>query len=1342
MNLTNAGLVSRRYLAGVLVPVISFGALLVSATPAFAELEEATTHDVQVVDESDLVILDSIDVVACYHSDSNQYVCMEPVASEAGVASIDLSSINLPDSTGYVHLSAGGAQNSKYSRSYSSFYVENGLANVTTDLIMNEAEWISVEVTVLEGETPLEGAQISLSGLPVWQSALTDIAGLASFTVDVSSLDPNSVISAELDGNHTGHESRSQDVSTDGSIRTAQIVTNRSSYTLSGVIRDENQDPFSNRKVCFQWGTYPTNKQLELVTDANGGYEIDGVYGYLGLRPSKCFIHWSENLEYDYQSLSHQVLSTGTKDFNMTRTGISLLVTDGTDPIPGISVSLLQGTNTTAYNTKKTDGDGIATFYNLSPGDYTATYMLPTNPYDSARRDLVMFEENTNSVSVTSVPNETVSDYLVLTRLENVTSLHTVRGTVLDLGDNPISNANVRIGVTPIPYRENANFSVDVKTNSIGAFSAVNVPSGRVSVSTYASGYRSSYGVAYETNASVDDYDIGVIRIRPFALSEKEYSGVVRDTRGNPIPNVNLMLWPSWDSGQLMRQETTDSQGRFRFTGLPAGQIYISTFGSNPRYKFKYFNHYLSESVTHEVLVLPDLNPTGASQTAVVSGRLLEYLDVNGPESSVPVANACLSVFPRGGGQGIQAITDSNGIWTVSGLLEGAEYYASYQGMCSEGDSGLPEMFDFQDKYEYLNSWDPLVAATFDSERVDVLLKEISRSGSGSVAGRVKDAETYQNLSGFTVHIYRASGGIQISPVTTDERGEYSFPSLPTGEYYLSVTSSGNDQGIGSHTSSTMSVEVGTTANRANVFLTRNPQAVNEGVVSGTLLDEYAKPHGGGIVLIWDPSNLSVYRESLTDNDGNFTVADLPVGIDLSVRVTPWWGELAHYFTKLLIPESKSLSMGAHVLKMGSSITGQVSGLMTSEELYGYPVYVELLDRDSEKVIERAYTDWLTGRYEFTKVPPGEYLIRFTQNSPPFEPVRSGDGGFYSGTELPSFKPVYWDGTKFGTTDISEAISVEANGITVIGKNVTMSQGSSIVGSLSIGTPDGESKLTGAREVTVTVLQKDPDNNWKELNSYSIAGYTKSTFQIAGLAEGIYKLRFSDIRRGNNALATSFNGGYSTLDEAPEISIGDAKRVVYNHTMTAAPPEKTAEAFDLDDLGSELLDQLKDEISVSVKSDSVAELEIFVGTEFAGEYVSAFANSTPVMLGTWQQVDSRGYISVTSPSTLLAGEHRIAVQDVRGVVFGWTPITIEKPIAAKAKSSPSESQLTSSQMITNESKKSVSKAQGSVDSKPEGAIEQPGQADWYLPLSAAISLFTLAGAIWMVRARFTRRLRS
>jgi hypothetical protein len=531
--------------------------------------------------------------------------------------------------------------------------------------------------------------------------------------------------------------------------------------------------------------------------------------------------------------------------------------------------------------------------------------------------------------------------------------------------------------------------------------------------------------------------------------------------------------------------------------------------------------------------------------------------------------------------------------------------------------------------------------------------------------------------------------------------------------------------------------------------LTRNPQALNEGVVSGTLVDEFGNPHGSAIVDIWDRNNSSIWSYDITDNDGNFSVSGLPKGVELSLRVLPVWRELAQYLYKLVIPENDSLDPQILELEEGSSITGQVSGMLSSEDFIGYPVYAELLEIDSQEVIQRAYPDWLTGRYEFTQVPLGDYFIRYTQNSPPFAPERFGDGGSgYSGTELPSLKPVYWDGTKFGTTDITEAISVESDGLTVIGKNVTMSPGSSLVGSLSIATPDGESKLTGTREITVTVLKKVSEIDWKELTYSSISGYSKSTFQIAGLANGVYKLRFSDIRRGNNALATSFNGGYSTLAEAPEIRVGDPERpeiperVVYSHTMTAAPPEQSAEAFDLDDLGSELLDQLRDEISVSAQPDSGAELEIFVGTEFAGEYVSAFANSTPVMLGTWQQVDSRGYISVTPPSSLLAGEHRIAVQDVRGVVFGWTPVTIQKPSAAKAKATPSDSQLASPLVISNEGKQAESKPKVSLDSKPEGVIDRPGQADWYLPLSAAISLFTLAGAIWMVRARSARRLRS
>jgi hypothetical protein len=532
-----------------------------------------------------------------------------------------------------------------------------------------------------------------------------------------------------------------------------------------------------------------------------------------------------------------------------------------------------------------------------------------------------------------------------------------------------------------------------------------------------------------------------------------------------------------------------------------------------------------------------------------------------------------------------------------------------------------------------------------------------------------------------------------------------------------------------------MSVEIEATANRANVFLTRNSRSVNEGVVSGNFLDEDGNPHGGGYVTIWDRDDFSSSGYTFTDNDGNFTISGLPVGVELSLRIIPLWKEIAQLFMKFTIPDSKLRLLEDVRLESGVIITGQVSGLLFEADTFSMPVVAELLDSTTKEVIQRHEADRTTGRYSFTQVPRGDFLIRYTQNSPMVAPEQYGDGAFgFSSAELPSFKPVYWDGTKFGTTDVVNAVEVTVAGVALTGKNVTVTKGSTLFGSVSVATPDGKTKLTGTRQVAMTVFKKQSNEDWEELTTALISGYTQYEYQVVGLAEGEYKLQFSDIRRGNNALATSFN--------AEEFILGVGERRSYHHTMTAAPPEKSAEAFDLDDLAPDLLEQLRDEISVFVQPTSGAELEIFVGTEFAGDYVSAFANSTPVMLGTWQQVDSRGYIFVTPPSTLLPGEHRVAVQDARGVVFGWTPITIQKPSAAMAKATPSDSQLTSPPAMTNEGKQTEAKPKASLDSKPDGSIARTDPDNGLLPLIAAISLAILAGAIWIIRTRSPRRLRS
>jgi hypothetical protein len=192
--------------------------------------------------------------------------------------------------------------------------------------------------------------------------------------------------------------------------------------------------------------------------------------------------------------------------------------------------------------------------------------------------------------------------------------------------------------------------------------------------------------------------------------------------------------------------------------------------------------------------------------------------------------------------------------------------------------------------------------------------------------------------------------------------------------------------------------------------------------------------------------------------------------------------------------------------------------------------------------------------------------------------------------------------------------------------------------------------------------------------------------------------------------------------------------------MEVAPPQKSAEAFDLDDLGAEALAELKDLIDFSPNAAPGSELDIFVGTEFAGEFVSAFANSTPVVLGDWKQVDSRGYIRVTIPATLPAGSHRIATQDSRGVVFGWAPISIKAPdtVSANPATNPAATKAKPA-----DPKSSIA-PEGEVEEMKESAKKEEivaapaatdSSTDWLFPLAAGFLMIVVAGSAWVLRSR-------
>jgi hypothetical protein len=684
--------------------------------------------------------------------------------------------------------------------------------------------------------------------------------------------------------------------------------------------------------------------------------------------------------------------------------------------------------------------------------------------------------------------------------------------------------------------------------------------------------------------------------------------------------------------------------------------------------------------------------------------------------------------------------TNASGNWTATGLANGEEYYVSEPMRCN-GDQNTGPVFDFQNQYEY--PWNAARTATARASGGVIhewLYKEVSRTGTGSISGRVKDGVDYTNLSGVTVNVVRAMGGLQVPSVTTDSRGEYLVPDLPAGEYHLHIV--GDEI---NYWDSWVAVDVADVANRANVLLYAKEDTDEnegwvewEGEITGLVSDEDAELMGGAIIEVYNSNEPSwgYVGSTVSDNSGRFTLSYLPTGIKLFIKVIPQWVELGISFvTNLFIPQdSKSLDLGAlSPSSLGGVISGEVLDIPQGVEVR--EISAELIDSDGV-VVSSTVVNMKTGRYTFTQVPAGqEFELRFSQNSSSWD-WPSGAANSVS------MKPLYWDSTQLGNPLKSEAIGIEVGeGQNLTGKNVTFSEGSSIQGTVAISSADGPIPFSGSRSVQVSLFKKvsEVEDDWVWFASSQVSATTSYGFQFVGLPQGSYKIEFWDYTTGNNTLLPNWYGGAGSLQEAEAIPVGETGTVPISHVMEVAPPQRSAEAFDLDDLGSEVLAELKDVIAISPDAAPGAELDIFVGTEFAGDFVSAFANSTPVLLGDWKQVDSRGYITVTIPTTLPAGSHRIAAQDSRGVVFGWAPISIKAPDTVSVNPATNPAATKAKAAAPKSSDDSEADEEKKETAKEEEVVAAPAatdsSSDWLFPLAAGFLMLVVAGSAWVLRSR-------
>lgn len=1316
--LTFSKLGFRRALSAIAGVALTAGSIIVPVTSAQA----LTAVQVQVMNQQNEPIA-STPVVNCNPASWPQ-VCQTVLTDAQGFADI---SAHL-NSQGYAELGLGGSQTS-YSIVNSSIQVTNGVPQYTNGnprqvITLTPTIWVPISLTLKDSATqqPIQDEYVSFSSSGSFSSSRTNSSGLATVSFDTQNGTITALTASISQGNY---DATNVNITITNNSGSNELLATRTNFNLSGSV-SYGQNPVVSKTFSITTWVGNNSSCRNVSVDSSGNYSVDNLTStQFSLYPYACNSYASE---YDYLTPFTYDSNESTSQVHnvvLTKTGIQLTVTDAetSAPVKNQKVTLTPVSQGDSYRPYAiTNENGVATFVGLTPGSaFKASYVR--EQYDSS---LQRFEEKISTTTLTVGNSNTLEGgALVLTRLSSAPATPVVISGKVVTGANssPVVGASVRAYWSRQNGGTHESYEQTVITDSQGNYSISDFPHGQISLIYSASGFRQVNTYFTTSEALGTNYNRGNLNFRPTPLGNLAYSGVLKDSNQNPISGMRLTLYSSGASGQPS-SATTDSSGAFSFPGLIQGMYYLSAdvWASDSIYQplsWQSSSVDLTSSQANVQLTL-------ASRTvgnATASGRVAEYLDVNGASSATPLAGLNVNVWPKNGGQGYSGITDGNGEWSISGLNNGQEYYVSVQ-------------YNYQ-SYESPSQNNFVTARNFGGTPHEFLLKRVS-AGTGSLTGRVKDATDYANLPGMQVSLYRSFGGVNIAPITTDNRGEYSFTNLPSGEYFLVI----GDQNQ-TYKGAFMSVEVGAGSNRINALLTQIQ--TNSGSITGIVLDDRGIPLAGANVEVWNTNDSSLGGWAQTDAEGKYIVENLPEGLPLNFRVMPAWElryEVSSYLSTVTLNESNPTEIIEVQLEPAAFITGTVSGIPT---LGNVPqVSVELIDSTTETVMSVTSIMSETGVFTFASVPAGDYIIRYTQRAN-YQGYSGGGWGFASGgseSEPISLKPVYWDGTTNGTSDRTLAGTVTvAAGARVSGKSVTITPGSSITGTVTIETPDGVSRLTGTRSVLVYVYEKQVNGDWEQVGyPEAVNGYTNSEIKISGLGAGRYKLKFEDSRRGNNSLSTVYNGGALTLAQAPEIVVSEGGTTTVLQTLSVAPPERSAEAFDLDELGQRLA-ELENQITVDSELAIGSEEPIYVGIEFAGDYVSAFANSTPTALGGWKQVDSEGFISVVIPVDLEQGSHRIAVQDANLQVVGWSAVTIAASASEPGvlKYSPRKTATSSSDSAVAATTKPPTKKTQKSEEASAQVVSQDSSENinniWMLYVFGFALLLGVAGAIWLIRSR-------
>ena len=423
-------------------------------------------------------------------------------------------------------------------------------------------------------------------------------------------------------------------------------------------------------------------------------------------------------------------------------------------------------------------------------------------------------------------------------------------------------------GIAVDIYDLNQLYIASTSTNEAGNYSLGGLPDGSYKI--YFAGSlqlnnRSEWYNDKNSFGAADSVAVTVGQITPNIDAQLTQGGIlsgrVTDDLGAGLPDIIVDIYDL--SHSYIDYTYTDKQGNYSFGGLPEGsyKIYFSVYQQN--FFPQWYNGKASFETADPVMVM------GGQPTTNIDARLTPGGSIRGrvtDNSGKNIQGITVDIYDLNHLYLASTTTGRAGHYSVAGLPGGS--YMIYFGSST-----------FQD---YLSEWynDKISFETADPVTVTVgqttSAVDVQLAVGGIIRGRVTD-EPGNGIQGIMVEIYDLNN-LDIAAISTDSAGFYSHRGLPEGSYkiYFKVSQQNffsewyNDRDS-FETADPVAVIDGHTFNI-------NAQLAPAGIISGRITDAVTGVGIQGIDIYVYDANGNAINENYTDENGNYTVKNLPTG--------------------------------------------------------------------------------------------------------------------------------------------------------------------------------------------------------------------------------------------------------------------------------------------------------------------------------------------------------------------------------------------------------------------------------------------------------------------------------